>query len=311
MTTLPTRCGFLRPIVRALVLSAFALVAAFAADDTKRTYDLPAGDAPVTLRRFSEISGRETLFAAESVRGVKTNAVKGEFTPREAIERMLLRTELTAEADARTGALAVKRAAPAPVEKPAAAAPRATPLTKADVTKSTEEAVVLSPFTVNSEKDTGYQATNTLAGTRLNTPIKDLGASISVYNKNFLDDIGATSANDLLIYATGMEAAGPGGNFFQRRRRQHHGAERRRRWHPQQSAGRHPRPRAHLAHLHAGLLYLRCRDRRLQHERGHGEPRAQRHPLRRRQCRRRRRYHTPPRRSPPQSEQGRIPLWRQ
>ncbi len=76
-----------------------------------------------------------------------------------------------------------------------------------------EKALILSPFTVNTEQDKGYQATSTLAGTRLNTAIKDLGASISVYNKDFLDDIGATNANDLLIYATGMEAAGPGGNF--------------------------------------------------------------------------------------------------
>jgi len=54
-------------------------------------------------------------------------------------------------------------------------------VTTAAVTNAaTEETLVLSPFTVNSEKDTGYQATNTLAGTRLNTPIKDLGASISV-----------------------------------------------------------------------------------------------------------------------------------
>ena len=211
MTTRLNRFGFLRPLVRALSLSAFALAAAFAADDTKRTYDLPAGDAPVTLRRFSEISGRETLFAAESVRGVRTNAVKGDFTPREAIERMLLRTELIAEPDARTGALAVKRATPPPAEKPA---PRAKPITTADVTKPvSDDAVVLSPFTVQSEKDTGYQATNTLAGSRLNTPIKDLGASISVYTRDFLNDIGATSTNDLLIYATGMEAAGPGGNF--------------------------------------------------------------------------------------------------
>lgn len=75
------------------------------------------------------------------------------------------------------------------------------------------EAVVLSPFTVQSDKDTGYQATSTLAGSRLNTPIKDLGAAISVYTKDFLNDIGATNANELLIYATGMEAAGPGGNF--------------------------------------------------------------------------------------------------
>ena len=85
------------------------------------------------------------------------------------------------------------------------------PVTPASVAQ--EEAITLSPFTVTSDKDTGYAATNTLAGTRLNTPVKDLGAAISIYTKDFLDDIGATNANEFLVYATGMEAAGPGGNF--------------------------------------------------------------------------------------------------
>jgi outer membrane receptor protein involved in Fe transport len=77
-----------------------------------------------------------------------------------------------------------------------------------------EDAVLqLSPFTVNAERDNGYQATQTLAGTRLNTPLKDLGASISIYTKTFLDDIGATDSNDLLIFATGMEAGGVNGNY--------------------------------------------------------------------------------------------------
>jgi len=76
-----------------------------------------------------------------------------------------------------------------------------------------EAAVVLNPFVVSTERDTGYTASSTLAGTRLNTPVKDIGASISIYTKDFLTDIGATNASDLLIYATGMEAAGPGGNF--------------------------------------------------------------------------------------------------
>lgn len=80
--------------------------------------------------------------------------------------------------------------------------------------KSSEDpAILLSPFSVQSTRDTGYQATSTLAGTRLNTPVKDVGASISIYTKDFLTDIGATNVNDVLIYATGMEAAGPGGNF--------------------------------------------------------------------------------------------------
>lgn len=75
------------------------------------------------------------------------------------------------------------------------------------------EAVALSPFVVNSSRDTGYQATSTLAGTRLNTPVKDLGASISIYTKDLMEDLGVTNANELLVYATNMEAAGPGGNF--------------------------------------------------------------------------------------------------
>lgn len=78
-------------------------------DGMRKSYDLPAGDAASMLKRFSEISGRETLFAAEAVRGVKTNPVRGELTAREAIAALLDGTGLTAIADEKTGALAVKR----------------------------------------------------------------------------------------------------------------------------------------------------------------------------------------------------------
>lgn len=46
-----------------------------------------------------------------------------------------------------------------------------------------DEVVVLSPFTVDATQDKGYFAENTLAGSRLNTNISDLGASISVVTK--------------------------------------------------------------------------------------------------------------------------------
>src|SRR5688572_6524738 len=78
---------------------------------------------------------------------------------------------------------------------------------------TSEPAEVLSPFGVQSSRDTGYQATSTLAGTRINTPVKDLAASISIYTKDFIEDLGATSSSDLLIYATGTDAAGAGGNY--------------------------------------------------------------------------------------------------
>ncbi len=57
-------------------------------------------------------------------------------------------------------------------------------------TAAADVVVELSPFTVNSAADKGYRAENTLAGSRLNTSLRDTPASISVFTREFLDDIG-------------------------------------------------------------------------------------------------------------------------
>lgn len=63
-----------------------------------------------------------------------------------------------------------------------------------------EEVVVLSPFTVNASRDVGYVAQNTLAGSRLDTQLKDTAAAISVLTPEFLQDIGATSMRDVILF---------------------------------------------------------------------------------------------------------------
>jgi outer membrane receptor for ferric coprogen and ferric-rhodotorulic acid len=68
-----------------------------------------------------------------------------------------------------------------------------------------DEAVVLSPFNVTSDRDYGYVATNTLAGTRVNTPVKDVGAQISIFTKDFIKDVGATNLEELMGYAVGTQ----------------------------------------------------------------------------------------------------------
>lgn len=78
---------------------------------------------------------------------------------------------------------------------------------------ATEEVVQLSPFVVATEQDRGYQAASTLAGTRLRTDLRDLGAAISVVNTQFLLDTASNNARELLVYTTATEVAGMGGNF--------------------------------------------------------------------------------------------------
>lgn len=76
-----------------------------------------------------------------------------------------------------------------------------------------QETLVLSPFVVEAGEDTGYAARDTLAGTRIRTELKDVGSAIQVVTQKFLQDTNSKNAADLLVYTTGTEVAGQGGNF--------------------------------------------------------------------------------------------------
>lgn len=75
------------------------------------------------------------------------------------------------------------------------------------------EAIQLSPFVITEFTDNGYRATQTLAGTRLKTDLKDIAASVQILTPEFLDDVGANNLNDLFLYTTNTEATGLNGNF--------------------------------------------------------------------------------------------------
>lgn len=59
--------------------------------------------------------------------------------------------------------------------------------------------VELSPFQVDASSDVGYYATNTLAGSRLNTKVGDLASSITVVTKQQAEDTGAIDIQDMFI----------------------------------------------------------------------------------------------------------------
>lgn len=95
-----------------------SLCGATVGEEAKHSYRLSRGDAAVTLQQFAEISGREILFAADAVRGVKTRSVRGRFTALEALQRMLAGTGLRAVPDEQSGALAVCRIPASPADSP-------------------------------------------------------------------------------------------------------------------------------------------------------------------------------------------------
>ncbi len=68
-----------------------------------------------------------------------------------------------------------------------------------------DEVFELSPFEIDASEDTGYRANSTLAGSRLNTQLRDVAASVTVLTSEFLDDIGATGVEDALAFVASAE----------------------------------------------------------------------------------------------------------
>lgn len=68
-----------------------------------------------------------------------------------------------------------------------------------------EAAVVLSPFEVTASSDMGYEATETLAGSRLNTQLRDVATQINVMTREFMEDLGITNLDDAMTYSLNTE----------------------------------------------------------------------------------------------------------
>lgn len=89
--------------------------------------------------------------------------------------------------------------------------------TSGDAPSSTEDVFELSPFVVDSGEDSGYRATNSISGTRLNSAIKDLPMPLEVITEEFLRDTGSNDLRQALRYSSGIltqtqndYGAGPG-----------------------------------------------------------------------------------------------------
>lgn len=66
--------------------------------------------------------------------------------------------------------------------------------------------IVLTPFEVASDQDNGYAATETLAGTRMRTSLRDVGASLTILTPEFLRDLGVNSFEQALLYTPSVDS---------------------------------------------------------------------------------------------------------
>ncbi len=74
--------------------------------------------------------------------------------------------------------------------------------------EESEETITLNPFVIEADSETGWVATQSLAGSRLNTDLKDIAAPVEVLTKDFMDEFALNSIADATIYTTNVEGVG-------------------------------------------------------------------------------------------------------
>ncbi|MDD2765682.1 MAG: TonB-dependent receptor [Opitutaceae bacterium] len=219
-----------------------------AQDSAKRDFNVPSDVAEKTLNIFSGQSGRGLIVGTDLVKGVKTNAVNGQFTPREALDQMLAGTGFVASEDEKNGAFTVRKAAPvapadpnadrgaaeagshpaqnsaterAPAPPPTArsqtgtAAGNPTSDSRTDLTGATaDETVVLPAFTVKSDNGNAYHPTAAVSVARIASDIITSPMTVHVISQELINDLGANAAYDVTRYFSGVSngrGSGAGG----------------------------------------------------------------------------------------------------
>jgi iron complex outermembrane recepter protein len=196
--------------VRLIVALSLSLVlpAAHAASP-RLQFDLPAGEAEASLKHFSEESGQQVIFPTQLVRGVRTHAAEGRFTPDEALQEMLRGTGLTAVQDQRTGAYALRRLPPSPVT---VNRPALSPEPASAGSPPNDQVVTLSEFDIVGSH-AGYAPTESSTGSRIAARIKDLPYAISAVTSDFVKDFGIFALTDELAFSSSMNGLNDVGGF--------------------------------------------------------------------------------------------------
>lgn len=90
-------------------LACFLAVQATLAAEAKRAFNIPAEAAEKSLKQFASQSGVEVLFSTQAATGIRTNAIRGEFAPTDAVRQMLAGTPLYLVNDDKNGVLRIAR----------------------------------------------------------------------------------------------------------------------------------------------------------------------------------------------------------
>ena len=88
----------------------------------------------------------------------------------------------------------------------AATGPAAAQTAPAPAAPARDEPVELSPFIIATERDTGWSANDTLSANRTKQALKDVPVNIDAITRDFMEDLGLDSADDVALFVANVYA---------------------------------------------------------------------------------------------------------
>jgi len=203
----PSKPRLLRPTAGAALVVAgllggwvvgpsLAVAQPVATENTRQAFQYPAQPLLDALRAFGRQTQHQVLFDDTLVAGRQAPAVSGQWTPREALDRLLAGSGLMA-VSARPGTFTLREAPPAP---PAAE----TSLAPVLVTAQAERSAV-------SEGTGSYTTPSTNSATGLDLSLRETPQSVSVITRQRMEDQGLTQLSDVVAQTAGLSIS-QGGN---------------------------------------------------------------------------------------------------
>jgi iron complex outermembrane receptor protein len=183
-------------------LAGAVMISAFGQSAQRLTqeYSIPSGDAATTLDVFARQSGEQVIFLVDVVAGQTTRPVRGRFSSFEALQRMLLGTQLSILRDGSGGPMTVARrtdARPSRTGHPE--------LVSGADTTTRSEPVVLPEFTVSETSVDRYRGADAISAMRVRAALIDTPSSITVLTRDVIDDLAPTRIFDVARYVAGVQ----------------------------------------------------------------------------------------------------------
>jgi iron complex outermembrane recepter protein len=185
-----------------------ALLASNAQADNALEFNIPAQNLPAALKQLAGQSRLQMLYDGPTVQGKHSAALKGRYTPQQALQKVLAGTGLRSVATG-NNAVAVK---PAPETKPKATEPSSeTTLEKVTV----EADASYDPDWAKDPYNPDYVLLNATNGTKTDTPIMETPLNVQVISKQVLKDQQVINLSQALQNVSGVNTTKNAGAFGQ------------------------------------------------------------------------------------------------